>query len=485
MFDIKIITKYKDQKISFTLSKFNDIPYFKKLNLDADQTFEFDDINYKTIMLIIYYLKTGELNKEYINTDTNKNLLFFEYDSLINKIYDLNPKFLIDNKIFDKNKIINYIFDKYKNKYLFKTKNQMIEFFKTFDIDQLDLTEENVNNYSFIDYIYHTDDFELINSLINICDINKIPKYTKNSLLILLSDDIDKENKEITLKKIKLLLDNNINPNATNNNNNTALIKFSSLNNIKMVQLILNYKPDVNLQNINKTTALMNSCRHNNIEMVKLLLNHNADINIKNCNNYNSFEIACLNNYNDIIKEMLKHNVDITNSNSLEIVTKNNNNNIIKLLLNTYKDFSTSEIKKALITLSKNDNIECIKLLLEYNNNYNTVEDLEALLYLCKNDNFEAVETLIKYNNKLNLNIIIDDTTIFIEACKYSNLEIIELLLNSFTFNINTKNLKNSYPLKLACETKNESLIKLLLKHNADLNEECKDILQKNNIIIE
>jgi hypothetical protein len=325
MFDIKIITKYKDQKISFTLSKFNDIPYFKKLNLDSDRTFELDDINYKTIMLIIYYLKTEEINKEYINSETNKNLLFFEYNSLINKIYDLNPKFLIDNKVFDKKKIINYMFDKYKNKYLFKTKNQMIEFFKTFDIDQLDLTEENVNNYSFVDYIYYTENFELINTLINICDINKNPKYTKNSLFIILIDDIIKENNEIILKKIKLLLDNNINPNSMNNNNNTALIIFSSLNNIEMVQLILNYKPNVNLQNINKTTALMNACRHNNIEMVKLLLNHNADINIKNCNNYNSFEIACLNNYNDIIKEMLKYNVDIVNSNSLDIVTKNNN----------------------------------------------------------------------------------------------------------------------------------------------------------------
>lgn len=121
-----------------------------------------------------------------------------------------------------------------------------------------------------------------------------------------------------------------------NNNDNIILNIAIITNNIKKVKLLLidniNINIDINFQNNNNNTALILACKYEcNIEIIKILLEYkDININLQNNNNDTALSIVYNNNNIEVVKLLLKHK-------NININLQNNTNEDIKKLLEEYK----------------------------------------------------------------------------------------------------------------------------------------------------
>jgi len=216
----------------------------------------------------------------------------------------------------------------------------------------------------------------------------------------------------------------------------TALHRFCAEDNLEGVKFLLTQKGiDVNvLDNKNKTPLiLMAQSRPDETdtraEITDLLLKNGAKMEIRDENVINVFHYACLNKHVKIIEVLLRHNPDIINSTG---AIDSKGNILEKTALH-------------LLTSSKNDYIEIIDLLLKNGANVNAFD--------------------LKGRTPLHL------------ACGYNNIEIVRLLLEkkSKEIDVNALDYDLQTPLHLACMGEGEEseileIVDLLLKNGAYVN---------------
>jgi ankyrin repeat protein len=90
---------------------------------------------------------------------------------------------------------------------------------------------------------------------------------------------------------VKMLLDNEANPNITNEGY-SAIIYATNNGFIEIVNMLIEKGADVNQVHVDGTTPLINAVLSDNVEMVKLLLDKGADPSIKDYGENSALDYA-------------------------------------------------------------------------------------------------------------------------------------------------------------------------------------------------
>lgn len=328
---------------------------------------------------------------------------------------------------------------------------------------------------------------------------------------------LNKQLREILLKKRE-------EKNKLNNDNliTTPLILASGIGNYNVVETLIKHGADVNKSAGEKYNTPLNSAinkgRH---QIASLLINHGADIktvNVKHINgdvNVSPLMILLPTGNPEIIKLILDSGADVNertifDATPLIQATMLGHIQIVKLLLQYSVDIDAQDRfgKTALIWAVERGDLDSIKELLskKVNLNIKNKDDLTALMLAALKGYDKIVELLIEHGAnpnieskywgsafvlaisksyakicKLMLPYITDinkeyhdGSTALIEAIKVRSEEIVKVLLKAGV-NPNKKNKFGETPLILAIRDAlnggkyNKEIVKLLLKHDADI----------------
>lgn len=288
----------------------------------------------------------------------------------------------------------------------------------------------------------------------------------------------DLRNREIDEKLVKLLLNHpNINPNILDKWGQTPLHIACGRLETKVVQLLLdhpNINPNVQIKHKYNGwySTLHYACIISNQEIVKLLLNHpNIDPNIQNNDEQTPLHIACEDTDHSIDKEIIQlllqhpnidpHAKDRWNQSPLHI----DNINIIKLFL-------------------KHPKVNPNAVTDRYHDRYNILHEHSLLHRACKKSNKELVQLLLQHPNiDVNIQDLDNNTPLHFLCFEEGKFEgdygedkyrLIELLLQHPNINVNMQNndintegspyyVNGNSALHIACKAKNINAINLLL----------------------
>ena len=285
--------------------------------------------------------------------------------------------------------------------------------------------EENYNNkynkYKLFEYDQFDDEDDEDDDDVENIDQEKIEQMSyicndiKQLFDILLNKNISLEKMEKYIKYNKRLL-NEIYYNKTpltwackqDKYGNTPLIKACFSGNIDIVKLLLENDADPNMQDEEGYTPLMEACRisHiNNTDIVKLLLSHGVDINIQNHQERTALWYAWFSGRIDIVKLLLEYGA---NPNELLVQVRNG--------------------ETLLMHACKKDDFDIAKLLLEYGSDPNETTEFENTALLCayRNNNLELVKLLLSHGADIYYYLISSD---IVHYKNYNNT--LELLLQN------------------------------------------------------
>lgn len=194
--------------------------------------------------------------------------------------------------------------------------------------------------------------------------------------------------KQCNLDKLRsIIADSNININALNEENQTALHCAIETENLDIVSLLLNSGADPNLCDDFNFSPLHKACMRNNTEIVKLLLDYEVNVNVPNIWHSAPLHYAARFGLPNIVKLLLNHGaiVDLQNSNGHtplhDVIAygRGSSNCIqaIKLLLNAGADVNLSDVYNhtPLHCAVIHHNIPFVKILLSAGADVNAVND--------------------------------------------------------------------------------------------------------------
>lgn len=160
--------------------------------------------------------------------------------------------------------------------------------------------------------------------------------------------------KQCDLDKLRsIITDRNIDINALNEENQTALHCAIETGNIDIVRLLLNSGADPNLQDDLNFSPLHKACIRNNTEIVKLLLDYGVNVNIQNIWYNTPLHYAARFGLPNIVKLLLNHGAIVDSQSSsghtplYDVIAYGRGGSscmqVIKLLLNTGADVNLAD----------------------------------------------------------------------------------------------------------------------------------------------
>ena len=213
---------------------------------------------------------------------------------------------------------------------------------------------------------------------------------------------------------VKALLEHDANSNAINHEGNTLLHLASQSGNQSLIKYLFERdKESIEAKNPNQETPLLFACKTGQEEVVQELLKYGADINTKDHKGNTPFHLA----------------------------VESGNERLINILFKTGKikiDSINKEGKTPLHLACEKGQEKVVRELL----------DCKANIYA----------TDYKGNTPLH------------EACRSGNARLIKIFCDENNENINKKNEDGETPLLLACKTRQEEVVKELLKYKFDVN---------------
>ncbi|KYQ92184.1 ankyrin repeat-containing protein [Tieghemostelium lacteum] len=270
-------------------------------------------------------------------------------------------------------------------------------------------------------------------------------------------------------------------------------------NEYEVVQELLKDEPSrINITDNTKSTVLHIVTAKGHINTLKVLLTHfNFDINTQNAKGHNPLIIAACNGNLEIFNMILeygKHNLQLSSNNmetSLFFAVSNGHMEIVKKLLEysqkvhdekehkEYLDsFNIHGVSPIHVAVLKN-NMDLLKMLLESGADVNAYKkDGSTSLHIAAiSGNAEAARVLLKNGANIMTANRFGSTPIH-EACIKCQPEVVEVLLQHEKALVNLKDKDGSSPLHLACNLSqsnvqgNISVVKVLLSHGANINEQ-------------
>lgn len=149
-------------------------------------------------------------------------------------------------------------------------------------------------------------------------------------------------------KKVKELLETDININIKDDDGYTALTHSVYGGYLKCVKLLIKKGANVNIKDNNGYTALMEATTHGYIEIVKFLLENGADPNIRDNKGYTSLMIAADTENPEIVKVLLENGADPN------IINNQYNTTALKIVSDIIHVASSDPILKIIILLIEN-----------------------------------------------------------------------------------------------------------------------------------
>lgn len=291
-------------------------------------------------------------------------------------------------------------------------------------------------------------------------------------------------NRRFNLNRLHKIIKDTSKINLRDKYGNTPLIhcaKYaSSKTYYKLLEELISLKADLNLQNQNGETALICAALYSNtsssIEAVKLLLKSKADDTIVNTFGETAFHCAVMYSSIETVKILMRKK-------TMNIADFNGNTSLMSSIL--FQDKSSFETTKLLVesranlndrdiygntaliyACKKYDLLPIAKLLIKHNANVHIRNNMNenALINACYYNNEKIIPYLL--NKKANVNYPIFGYTPLIIT---TNISICKMLINAGA-NINAKDVDGIPLIIKEIKALNIPKIKLLIKHNVDLN---------------
>ena len=184
-------------------------------------------------------------------------------------------------------------------------------------------------------------------------------------------------------ERVKHLIHNGADINASDKDGNTALHWASTMGNTKIINLLISYFADINAQNKDGYTALHCVFQGGHIEVMKLLIHNGADLNAVCNDGYSVLHLAAIyphtKNSVDIIKFLIHSgaNVNATNKEGntpLHLTSvRYSGPEIVELLINARTDLKIANIKGE-------TNIEKPQKLTDYQESVKFTEEMDRIL---------------------------------------------------------------------------------------------------------
>eukprot|EP00088_Acartia_fossae_P038791 TRINITY_DN4025_c0_g1_i3.p1 TRINITY_DN4025_c0_g1~~TRINITY_DN4025_c0_g1_i3.p1 ORF type:complete len:583 (+),score=47.51 TRINITY_DN4025_c0_g1_i3:120-1751(+) len=202
---------------------------------------------------------------------------------------------------------------------------------------------------------------------------------------------------------VRMLLENDGNPNIRTNNGSTPLLGAVQHNDTIAVEYLLKYNASVNLQNNLGETALSKSMFNHNPDIVRMLLENNADPNITKKGGVTPLHIAVGENDTIAVEYLLKYhaNTNMQDDVGATPLFKSmyiQNEDIVRMLLenNADPDIAANGFVPLHAAVQQNDEV-AVEYLLLHNANPNVKIGITPLNYACVYSlNAKIVEYLAK-----------------------------------------------------------------------------------------
>ena len=286
----------------------------------------------------------------------------------------------------------------------------------------------------------------------------------------------------------KILLTQNVDLSATDNEGNTALHRAASKGELEIAKLLISNGSLVNALNNKLESPLYLAAFSGKRKMIEYLLNKNADTSLIAKNKSNALSISILNKHPEsaialasskLNPSFLHHATLLAIQNkmetlSLKLLARDNLVNAVDLdRRNSLWHCANTGQTKALNYLLKNKspNLDALDI-----NGYS------ALARAVNNGNAEVSRILIEHGASIDT-LTQEKNTLLMLSIVSGNTEITKKLLG-LKANVNAKNNSGDTALMLAAASKKDDIIKLLIQAGADIQTRNKDDLNAYEIAL-
>ncbi|XP_059159256.1 ankyrin-3-like [Physella acuta] len=284
----------------------------------------------------------------------------------------------------------------------------------------------------------------------------------------------------------------NANFKLINSQGDNPLMIAAAKGHLKIVELLLSQNIEVNLINKGKRSALMSATLSERENVVDVLLKHKADGNMLNDQHVTCLMIAAEKGNVGIVQSLLDHrvNCNILNKkkcNALMYAAKNGHSQIVSLLLINGIDVDTvnAEGESALTLALKFGHLEIVGLLIQregVSHQSITIQSTEDLTWIQQKDfGSRIISELLNNATMLNcpsIDYILQNYYMYTDQLKCGEFSELDSVIINITKDGYLKkdaickmvDKINILPLHLATHLSLTDVVKVLLKHNADVN---------------
>ena len=304
-------------------------------------------------------------------------------------------------------------------------------------------------------------------------DVNAINKWNQTALAL--------ASMEKNIDAINILLNAGADPNIADSVGNTCLHEASRTNcSNEVLQSIIDHDVDVNAINKWNQTALALAVMEGNVDAINVLLNAAADPNIADVDGETCLHEAIRNDCRkEVLQSILDHeaNVNVTTKQiftALMMACTKGNAGVIRILLKANADpnIVNADGDTCLhVTTRKGCNKDILQSLLNHGANVNATNKLNvtALMIACTKGNVDAISALLNAKADPNIPDAYGDTCLQNAVEETDNADVLQAIVG-LSANVNATNKWNETALEIALIKGNVNAINILITAGAEVN---------------
>ena len=282
---------------------------------------------------------------------------------------------------------------------------------------------------------------------------------------------------------INVLLNGSADPNITEDTYGYACLHIAVRQgcSTEVVQAIIDHGADVNATNNENQTALQMACIYKHEGAINVLLNTNADLNITDTYGETCLHTAVRQGCSiEVVQAIIDHGADVnaTNKNNKTALMKgcyNKHEGAINVLLNASADLNITDGTYGDTCLHKavrqGCSTEVVQAIIDHGADVNATNknNKTALMKACYNKHEGAINVLLNASADLNIADMYGETCLHKAVRQGCSTEVVQAIIDHGA-DVNATNKENETPLTMACIGKHEGATNVLLNASADPN---------------